>query len=179
MLTKKNIDDLSQPAREFYERAKLKMSVSLLFISLFFFFLALCCEAGGKSLKNEFLKDHDTGRVPLLFLHASLHVVPIGLFSASVFLLRPDDKIYSDKSAGFGFACFMYISGCIVAFAAGIYVSPLAGSNLEAKILTNPQELDSTAVSYTPEDATTNPAFAKAEPLYSTYPDNQSSVPPV
>eukprot|EP01039_Chlorochromonas_danica_P000936 gene937-1018_t len=150
MLTKKNIDDLSQPAREFYERAKLKMSVSLLFISLFFFFLALCCEAGGKSLANDFLKDHDL-----------------------------DDEVYEDHTAGYGFACFMYISGCIVAFSAGIYVSPLAGSNLEAKILSNPQELDSTAVSYTPEDATTNPAFAKAEPLYSTYPDNQSSVPPV
>lgn len=60
-LSKMNLDDLSQPARDFYERAKFKMSASLFFVSLGLFFLGLCCEAGGKSNSNNFLNGTGTG----------------------------------------------------------------------------------------------------------------------
>jgi hypothetical protein len=54
MLSRKNIDELSQPSRDFYERAKLKMSYSLLFVSLALFFLGLSSQAGGESEAADF-----------------------------------------------------------------------------------------------------------------------------
>lgn len=86
-----------------------------------------------------------------------------------------DDEVYTDLSAGYGFACFLYIVGFIVSLAAAIYVSPLAGSKMESKMVSTPQELDPTADIH-PDNITINPATAKAEPLYSGYPDPQASV---
>ncbi|RYH05692.1 hypothetical protein EON65_44010 [archaeon] len=61
MLGKKNLDELSQPAREFYERARMKMTMSLILISMALFFIGLCCLAGGQSLGNDKFKDSFPG----------------------------------------------------------------------------------------------------------------------
>lgn len=66
MLAKKNVDDLSQPAREFYERSKLKLSVSLFCISVAFFMIGLCSEAGGKSLASSFFMENVAGNALVL-----------------------------------------------------------------------------------------------------------------
>lgn len=86
-----------------------------------------------------------------------------------------DDESFSALRSGYGFACFLYILGFLIALASGIYFSPYAGSKMESKILATPQELDPNA-DINPNNTTANPAFSSAEPTYSGYPDPQSSV---
>jgi len=49
MADKKNLDELNDVSREFYERALFKMSLSLVFAAAGLFFLGLSCAAGGQS----------------------------------------------------------------------------------------------------------------------------------
>lgn len=80
----------------------------------------------------------------------------------------------TDLTGGYGFACFLYILGFLIALSAAVYLSPLAGSKLEAKILSTPQEFDQ--ISGITPDNTVNAPFARAEPLYSGYPDPQAGA---
>ena len=49
MSTKQALDDLTHESRDFYERTLMKMSLSLVFASLAFFFMGLAAQSGGKS----------------------------------------------------------------------------------------------------------------------------------
>jgi hypothetical protein len=49
MLAKKNLDELNQSSREFYERSLIKMNLSLVFAAFAFFFLGFCCMAATRS----------------------------------------------------------------------------------------------------------------------------------
>lgn len=49
MLSKKNLDELNQSSREYYERALMKMNLSLVFAAFAFMFLGFCCMAGTRS----------------------------------------------------------------------------------------------------------------------------------
>ncbi len=49
MFGKKNLDELSPASRDYYERALMKMSLSLVFAAFAFFFLGLAAKAGGLS----------------------------------------------------------------------------------------------------------------------------------
>lgn len=55
----KAVDELDPPSREFYERAKFKLSLSLFFAALGTMFLGLASQAGGLSRSNSYLADAD------------------------------------------------------------------------------------------------------------------------
>lgn len=57
MLNKTNIDDLSQHSRAYYERALMKMSMSLFFGSLACMFLGFAATSGGLSHAKYKLED--------------------------------------------------------------------------------------------------------------------------
>jgi hypothetical protein len=53
----KSVDELDPPSREFYERAKFKLTLSLFIAALGTMFLGLASQAGGRSRSNAYLAD--------------------------------------------------------------------------------------------------------------------------
>jgi hypothetical protein len=51
-MVKQNLDELSTASREYYERALMKMSLSLVFAALAFMFLGFAAQAGGLASGN-------------------------------------------------------------------------------------------------------------------------------
>ncbi len=59
MLSRKNLDELSTPSRHFYERALMKMSLSLVFAAVGFMFLGFACQSGGLASAYNHLLEID------------------------------------------------------------------------------------------------------------------------
>jgi hypothetical protein len=173
MLSKKNLDELSGPSREFYERALMKMSLSLVFAAIGFVFLGFASQAGGLSsssnyqLKIDGLSGKNFCIISLFFKYC---------YDNSAFIKIDDEKDgLKSKASGYGFACFAYILGFIIASAVSIYISPLLiGSANEKKMLSNPQEIDSSSSGNIASPVVATPIGGQPEPPnYSGYPDER------
>lgn len=77
MLAKKNLDELNQSSREFYERSLIKMNLSLVFAAFAFMFLGFCCMAATRSAIMQY--DFVNG------LHPGV-MAPSGIICVSFFL---------------------------------------------------------------------------------------------
>jgi hypothetical protein len=91
-------DSLSNASRAFYERSKSKMAASVLLGAAALMLLGFCSSAGGVSNFNRLYADELAGDAA---------------------------DAYEARSAGYGFACFVYLCGFIVILAAAFYVSPV------------------------------------------------------
>jgi len=113
MLSKKNLDELNNNSRAFYERALMKMNLSLVFAAFAFMFLGFCSQTAT--------------RVTLANNHP----------------LAVDDDQYKRLEIGYGFAAFFHILGFLLSSAVSMYLSPLiGGTKTEGKILSTPQNID-------------------------------------
>lgn len=90
-------DTLSSHSREFFERAKMKQTLSLTFAGIGLVFLGMTCEDGGLSNGASIMKDGSEG---------------------------DDEKdTYGALSAGYGFSCFVKLMACVLSFAVSVYFS--------------------------------------------------------
>lgn len=154
MSAQKNLDELSFESRQYYERAHMKLSLSLVFAAFAFMFLGFACQTGAKSnyASNALESNFVTG----------------------------DTKdMLETQQSGYGFSCFIHILAFILSSAVSLYLSPFISSSNESKMLTVPQELETTSsptvasvVSSSPE---TRQSTGKSD-LYSGYPDPQSKI---
>eukprot|EP00341_Mesodinium_pulex_P016426 CAMPEP_0116936842 /NCGR_PEP_ID=MMETSP0467-20121206/31134_1 /TAXON_ID=283647 /ORGANISM="Mesodinium pulex, Strain SPMC105" /LENGTH=86 /DNA_ID=CAMNT_0004618513 /DNA_START=184 /DNA_END=444 /DNA_ORIENTATION=- len=72
------------------------------------------------------------------------------------------EDAYKALAGGYGFAAFCHILAFVLVCAAGIFISPLiCGSANEKKIVSNPQELDSTYSAYSESQPSSTPSPAQ------------------
>eukprot|EP00349_Pseudokeronopsis_sp_Brazil_P009650 CAMPEP_0202969012 /NCGR_PEP_ID=MMETSP1396-20130829/14601_1 /ASSEMBLY_ACC=CAM_ASM_000872 /TAXON_ID= /ORGANISM="Pseudokeronopsis sp., Strain Brazil" /LENGTH=127 /DNA_ID=CAMNT_0049696063 /DNA_START=26 /DNA_END=409 /DNA_ORIENTATION=- len=116
-------DTLTPASRDFYERAKSKVALSITVSAVALAFLGFCSFAGGEASAagNHLQQDNLTDNIK---------------------------NAYQSIQGGSGFAAFLFIVSFIVMLAATFYISPFVnGSVNEAKLLRAPQEID-TGYSY-------------------------------
>eukprot|EP01038_Epipyxis_sp_PR26KG_P007900 gene7900-10723_t len=136
MLSKKNVDELSGPSREFYDNAHIKMNISLLLASLGMMLLGFTSTAGGNAQSYKYQSIGATGSKYAL-----------GLFLTTITLrlwgwLDAASKSLGLISSGYGFACFALLLATIASLLFALYISPLVSSPNEKKILLTPQEVN-------------------------------------
>mmetsp|Transcript_11063 Transcript_11063/g.18074 ORF Transcript_11063/g.18074 Transcript_11063/m.18074 type:complete len:142 (-) Transcript_11063:1829-2254(-) len=121
-------DSLSASARVLYEQTKYKMVLSIVLGAGSLISLAYCSAYGGQSNSANYLADQ--------------------------YKSDNDDNLEESQDAlagGYGFASFLWILAFVMLLSAAIYVSPLlCGSANEKKMLSGPQEPDSSYASGAP-----------------------------
>lgn len=120
MLSRKNLDELSTHSRDFYERAYMKLNLSLVFGAFGMFFLGLTSAAGAISSSNSYTYSYLD----------SINLTDDHMMTA-----------VQGQMSGYGFACFVFICATIFCFAMAIYLSPFVGSKNEGNILRTPQDI--------------------------------------
>eukprot|EP01033_Poteriospumella_lacustris_P011780 gene11780-8390_t len=120
-------DTLTPASRDFYERAKGKVALSIAVSAIGLAFLGFTACAGGEASAANNSLDYDN--------------------------LSSDQKAsYHAILGGSGFATFVFILAFFVMTSAAVYISPLInGSANEKKVLRAPQEID-TGLSYSDSD---------------------------
>ena len=91
-------DTLSEHSREFFERSKMKQTISLGFAGIGLLFFGMTCEDGGQSNAYTILEESDLSS-------------------------GDQEDAYGALSAGYGFSCFCYLVACILAFSVSLYFS--------------------------------------------------------
>eukprot|EP01040_Poterioochromonas_malhamensis_P007948 gene7948-8590_t len=110
-------DTLTASTRNFYERTKGKIALSIVTAAGSLFALGYCAAAGGLSQYfSYYAKD----------------------------AISSDYKdAYQATEAGYGFAAFAFILSFLILLGAAIYISPFAcGTNNEKKVIRSPQEIN-------------------------------------
>jgi hypothetical protein len=120
-LSRKNLDELSTESRDFYERAYMKVNLSLIFGALGMMFLGLTSASGGLSQANSYFHDIADG-----------------------FSNDEQTTSFQALTSGYGFGCFVFLIAAILAFSVAIYISPFVGSKNEGNILRTPQDIAQT-----------------------------------
>jgi len=111
-------DTLTTASRDFFERAKSKVALSIAVSALGLAFLGFTAYAGGEASAASNLADAS------------------GLSSNENHALQA-------IQGGSGFASFLFILGFFLLIAAALYISPfVTGSANEKKVLRAPQEID-------------------------------------
>lgn len=102
-----SVDTLSPHSREFFERAKMKQTLSLTFAGIGLLFFGMTCEDGGRSNAATIMKDgSESGH---------------------------DEDLYGSLSAGYGFSCFVKLLACVLAFSVSLYFSTFFCGSLNEK----------------------------------------------
>lgn len=114
------LDTLTIKEREFYERAKLKLSVSLMFAAFGMMLLGFCSQSGGLSAAYDYM----TQTASYKFVNSSKL-----------------DNAFQNQISGYGFASFVYILGSVISFIVALYLSPLVSSQKEKYALREPRGL--------------------------------------
>mmetsp|Transcript_9937 Transcript_9937/g.14976 ORF Transcript_9937/g.14976 Transcript_9937/m.14976 type:complete len:119 (+) Transcript_9937:101-457(+) len=113
-------DSLTIKSRDFYERSKVKLVLSIVCGALGLMSLGFCTTAGGQSSFNDTMADKSNS--------------------------SESEDVYEAFSAGFGFASFFYILAMVFFWTAAIYISPLlCGSANEKMMLKTPKEPEATS----------------------------------
>mmetsp|Transcript_5155 Transcript_5155/g.5286 ORF Transcript_5155/g.5286 Transcript_5155/m.5286 type:complete len:153 (+) Transcript_5155:107-565(+) len=116
-------DGLTTVSRSFYERARLKIAVSIILGAASMMLLGFTASSAGEAafyanLRQGFLDNNAK--------------------DDSSTVLALDAKI-----AGYGFGAFVYVLAGILLFSAAVYVSPFfCGTRFETRIIKSPQEID-------------------------------------
>jgi hypothetical protein len=92
-------DTLTFPSREFYENSRIKVAISLTFAGIGLLLLGFAAAEGGQSRASSLAKD----------------LVNVGWM---------EDALEA-TAGGYGFSCFVKLTGAILAFAVSIYYSPV------------------------------------------------------
>jgi TRAP-type C4-dicarboxylate transport system permease small subunit len=117
-------DTLTALSRDFYERAKSKIALSITVSAVALAFLGFCAFAGGEAAAANNLTGESA-------------------------LSNNLKNALGSIQAGSGFAAFLFIISFFLMLSAAFYISPLVtGSANEKKVLRAPQEVD-TGFSYT------------------------------
>jgi len=114
------LDTLTIKEREFYERAKLKLAVSLMFAAFGMMLLGFCSQSGGLSAAYDYYTQSGAYKV---------------------YKSSKQDNVYQDKISGYGFASCAYILGSVICFFVALYISPLVSSQKEKYALREPRGL--------------------------------------
>mmetsp|Transcript_6469 Transcript_6469/g.10584 ORF Transcript_6469/g.10584 Transcript_6469/m.10584 type:complete len:161 (+) Transcript_6469:56-538(+) len=113
-------DTLSPNSREFFERSKLKQTLSLAFAGIGLLFFGMTCEDGGMSNSATIMEDSSSTS-------------------------GDTEDMYAALSAGYGFSCFVKLLACILSFSVSLYFSSfLCGTLNEKKSLRTNLEIDET-----------------------------------
>ena len=115
------LDTLTSKEREFYERAKLKLSLSLMFAAFGMMLLGFCSQSGGLSAAADYYTQ-------------------TALYKTYLQTSKLDNAL-QDQVSGNGFASFVYILGSIICFIVALYISPLVSSQKEKYALREPRGL--------------------------------------
>jgi hypothetical protein len=89
-------DTLSPKSRDFFERSKMKQTLSMTFAGIGLLFLGMTCEDGGMSNASTILEDTTTGDA--------------------------EDSLAA-LSSGYGFSCFFKLLASILSFGVSLYFS--------------------------------------------------------
>ena len=113
----KKVDDLNTLSRDFYEHARFKLSLSLMFASFGMMSLGWCSSTGAQ---------------------AQIFNLYYGISGVT------DDQksMFKQMSSGDGFACFAWLCAAIISFAVALFISPLVASEFEKRILASPSDIE-------------------------------------
>ena len=108
-------DSLTLSSRQFYERSKAKLVVSVIVAAASMMLLGFCASAGGQAASaNEVAGEQTVNAYKLA---------------------------YKALVSGYGFAAFCYILSCILLILAAVYISPLfCGTAKEKNMIKTPSE---------------------------------------
>lgn len=127
-------DSLTVSSRDFYERARLKVALSIASGGLCMFFLGLTSSAGGEAHAAQILaKDSSLSgelRKRILCMHPYMRCRIYMYISYAVCLAQmsyaADFKdAFELQSAGYGFGCFVFLLGFFASLGLAIYYSTL------------------------------------------------------
>lgn len=141
------LDHLSASGRDFYDRTRSKLILSIVFGAACLMFIGFSAEAGGVAQNYNIYYN-----------------------SVSDFMSSDNQMIYKSLISGNGFACFSHFSAFCIALSAAIIISPLlTGSNNEKLTLKNPIEIahNETVHSIATNSAASNPV-ALQSPAYAS-----------
>ena len=129
-MSRVNLDELTRESRNFYERALMKFSGSLFFASVAFMFIGFAAQSGG--LANAYNQAADK----------KFNLVPFASGTTSEI-----KDANTSAASGYGFACFVYLLGFILASAMSWFMSPYYGTKRESQMLKAPSDLEGTTPS--------------------------------
>lgn len=112
------VDDLDVKSREFYERARFKLALSLITAALAMMLLGFCASAGAEAQVDNLLYSSNTN-LPSFY-----------------------KTMVSSEGSSQGFACFLYLVCFFLALALSLYISPLLGSENEKRMLHSPTNVN-------------------------------------
>lgn len=120
------VDDLDVKSREFYERARFKLALSLVTAALAMMLLGFCASAGAEAQVDNLL------------------------YSSSANLPSYYKSMVSNEGGSQGFACFLYLVCFFLALALSLYISPLLGSENEKRMLHSPTNVNAEGAASAP-----------------------------